>query len=563
MARKRVRIPKTQGPAVIDVANAHKTLGTNLVPYAMHYSYGYFAGPDRKHLEKYEIAFRTDPIISRALDYIMRSMISSLGDYVHSDNRAVRYVNEMRDSLEGNLEQQLGELIISALWSGVGISEKVFEHRKGKVWLKKLNNYHPRSMIIVPNNNGELTQGQNVSFHPIFEKSGVYQEIPWIYVTKGIKPKGQLYQNYVKLPLEKLVIVGHNRRHGNWDGESALAPVYLRYQMALETWQNAMITTERYGSPQLAAIVPHGLTSQKIDLPDGGFRYKTVAEAAAEAMSNLSASSALVFEEPYAVTGKEAIRLQNVSTFNNFGDNFLSIIKYLYSDILVGLGVPPLLFLEHGEGLGAGAVSKVHAETYKQLLIALYKEFIEPFCEQVIGQLLYWNFGITDPGQFVFTPYDIEASNTLMMALGAANTNGVLDMSEEEDLQYSRAKMGFPLASQDTISRRLKNNKRLMDAIRTPDGTKAKMADAKNDTQLQATQIQANIQDKMNKRSTDTQKQIAEQNNQAKHQTEKEKTKQAAMGHEQVMSGKAAQLEKAKAQAVVAKQQAKPAPKKR
>lgn len=501
-----------------------KAVGTSLSTDSLHFRYGIYESPDKQHMVEYEIAFRTNPIINRALNFIKTTMLASLGSYTHSDDRAKDYVNELLSTMDSNLLDELGQLIVSSLWSGVGVSEKIFEARDGKIFLKKLINYHPRSLTFVTNRQGELVDNSSDVITPTFPRTGVWQHIPSNLLVKlAATRKRNQWANYFRIPVNKLVIVAHNRRHGNIAGESALAPVWLSYQMLMETWQNLMITTERYGSPQVAAIVPKGITSEKINFVDPetgtpGVRPKTLAEKAVEQLSQLSSTSALVFEEPPGIANQERIRLQNISSFNNFGDNFLSPINQLYSDILVGLGVPPLLFLEHSGGLGAGAIAQVHAETYKQQMIALYHQFVEPFCEQVIGQLLYLNFGIKDPGKFTFNPFDLASADTMIKVFTDAIHHGILDSSTEEDLQWSRVKLGIPLASQESMPKRISNNLKFMEYLRRKDKDKIEIARLRADATVEATEIMANAQKENSQRQANTQKQVTKMN--IEHQKE-------------------------------------------
>lgn len=522
-----------------------KAVGTSLSTDSLHFRYGIFEGPDKQHMVDYEIAFRTNPIINRALHFIKMTMLASIGSYTHQDDRAKQYVDELLTTMDSNLLDELGQLIISALWSGVGVSEKIFEARNGKIFLKKLINYHPRSLTFVTNRQGELVDNSTDVIMPTFPRTGVWQHIPSNLLVKlAATRKRNQWANYFRLPINKLVIVAHNKRHGNIAGESAMAPIWLSYQMLMETWQNLMITTERYGSPQVAAIVPKGITSEKVNFVDPdtgapGTRPKTLAEKAAEQLSQLSSTSALVFEEPTGITNQERVRLQNISSFNNFGDNFLSPINQLYSDILVGIGVPPLLFLEHSGGLGAGAIAQVHAETYKQQMTSLYHQFVEPFCEQVIGQLLYLNFGIKDPGRFTFNPFDLASADTMIKVFTDAIHHGILDSSTEEDLQWSRVKLGIPLASEKTVEQRLKNNAKFMEYLRRKDKDKIEIARVRADATVEAAEIMAGVQDDASRRQTSTQKSVtqmnidhqkemAERNNKLKLQIEKLKAKKEA-----------------------------------
>lgn len=505
-----------------------RSVGTSLSHYSLHGKNGFIIGPDYQHLTKYEVAFRTDPMINRALNFIKLSMVHSLGNYVHPNPEMSTFVRDMINKMEGNLKDEMAQLVISGLWSGFGVSEIMYRAEGDKILIKRLTNYHPRSISIVTDTHGQLTHGERNAAHPYLPYTGIWQELPTMLIgSRKVDRRHTFYNNFVRLPEEKLVFVTHNKRHGNFYGESALAPIWTRYQMVMETWQNLMITTERYGSPQVAAIVPNGITSAKIPDPaaPGGERYKTIAEAAQDSMANLSTTSALVFEEPIGLGTNEKIRLQALTSFNNFGDNFLKTISHIYGDILVGLGVPPLLFMEHSGGLGAGTIAQVHADTYKQFITALYKEFAEPFCEQVIGRLLKINFGETDPGHFEFNPLDIAAADTIIKTFTSGVQFGFIDPTEEDDLQMVRSRIGVPLATEQSVSRRLKNNKTLMATVRRPDIDKVEVAKLRADSVIEGHKIISDSQMKNTAKQTDTQLKIVNLNNEVKREVEVEKQK--------------------------------------
>jgi hypothetical protein len=489
------------------------SIGTNLVPYALHFRYGYFQGPDQIHLEKYENAMRKDPILNRAIRFIALTMISSIGPFVHEDRRAMDFVREMRDTMDGNLENELEQLIVSGLWGGVGVSECTYVARNAKVWLKSMHNYHPRSIKIVPDDHGRLVDGANLRFppEPQFRVSGIYQELPSRRMLAMRDGRRTFVGNHVKLPMNKIVYVAHNKRHGNHAGESAFAPCWIFYQMILETLQNLMITTERYGSPQIAAIVPQAPTNELNTPGDINSGYKSVADKAIEALSNMTARTGMVFEEPAGgnMGATEKIRLQVLSSFNNFGDNFWTTIMKLYQLVLVGLGVPPLLFLEHNGGLGAGAIAQVHADTYKEYLLALRTEFLEPFTEQVIGRLLKLNFDIDDPGHFEFNPFDLAAADTLMKVFGQATEMGYLHPDQEEDFHSVRGRLGLRTASKDSMPARMAANTKLLEAMRDPEKGKRDVAKIRNSGAEKTANIAAAAQVAAVDKQTAAQKAVA------------------------------------------------------
>lgn len=461
------------GARVIGKLKAH---GSTMTMQALHTNGVYFDTPERKYIAEYEGAYRNDPYIRDAFDKVTGSMLASLGEYMHKDPRAVEYVKNLDREMDGNLRQSLGEAILGARIAGYSVSEMVLKPKDNLVYLESIDSYHPLSIHVVPNKAGKLTEGETDAAHPHL-KTGIWQRLPMqMRIDKTAGTSGFHDLDYVNLPLESVLFLCHAGRYGNIMGESQMAPVWKRLESVYELIRGLLITTERYGSPQVAVTVPKSNTNEEIDDGNGNTVFKSLAQKVSEGMAELNSSTGIVVEEPVGLPGNPQVRFTNISSFNNFSEVFLGSLKFFYRDILVGLGIPPLLVLEQEGGLGNGTLSKIHAEMYKQLITAMYKEFVEPFTTQVIGRLLKLNFGIEDPGYFEFNPFDLSAAETLMLVFGEASDHGLLDFSIEEDLQMGRTKLGLPRASAETIQERIKNNKDLMQAKRRPDVDKVKIA---------------------------------------------------------------------------------------
>lgn len=481
--------------------------GTTVVSGAQHVFGHTVDSPERQYLHDYEAMYRNDPYVRRCIDYIVDTIQASLSDYVHDDPRAVKYVKELDQKMEGTIIEALGEHMTAALTAGFAVNEKVYFAEDGLVWFKRLPSYHPTSIWVVTNARGELTEGEDTLLHPSIGKTGVWQRVPHMVAQEaGIK---LAKVEHVQLPLNKVVLTKHAARYGNPMGESIMAPVWKRLEMVYKMWSDLLVTTERYGSPQVAAIVPKANTSETMVTSDGQTIYKPLALKVAEQMQQLSTANGLVIEEPVGLPNDAKVRLQNISSFNNFAEAYHGSIDKLYRDVMVGIGVPPLLYLENAQGLSAGTIAKVHAETYKQLIVSLYSQLVQPFVEQTIGYLLRVNFGIKDPGRFVFKPFDLTAADTMMQTFETANKNGVLDMSVEQDLVMARRMLGYDELDPASVQQRLKNNTVLMEAIRRPDVDQVAIAKGNNKTTLEQATTMAETQKYSVDKSTDTQVAVA------------------------------------------------------
>ncbi len=485
-----------------------KQIGSAISPYNGN-SHTEIEGPDKHHWQKYEQAARRDYIISRALNFQIRTMLASLGAYLHPNPKIKDFVERNLNEAQGNLQKWLSELMWSGLVYGRGSSEIVWEPRDGQIFLKNLIAYHPRSISLVVSLDGVLTDGKKNPYSSIFPKTGVWQELPSrVMLARDSRLRKDTFLNYVRIPLNKTCIVTHQGKFGNYDGESALAPIWDSYQRKVKTRDDLMITAERYGAPLISVVAPFAYTSNTvIDEATNQPRKETLVESIARNMENINTSTGLVIEEPALGSTQEKVRVSAITTGNNFGDSFLNTLHQLDSEILLGLGVPPLLFLEQSVGLGSGSLAATQADYYKETLVSMFKEFVEPFTEQVIGRLVYYNFGDTNPGRFSFTPFDMMATEKLMLALELGANLGIVDSSDTEDLQEMRARIGLSALDETRLNKRAKSNAEAMKITKNPNVDKIQIAKLRLDgqkyvadrtakTQLEAAKISARNQPK-------------------------------------------------------------------
>ncbi len=462
---------------VPEVKVGSKQVGSAITPY-----YGNSAteleGPDKFHWQKYEQAVRRDYIISRAINFQIRTMLASIGDYTHPNPKIRDFVKKNLDQAEGNLQKWIFELMWSGLVYGRGVSEINWVVRDNQVFINNLVSYHPRSISLVVSLDGVLTDGKKNPYSSLFPKTGVWQELPSkILMARDNRLKKDAFLSYVRIPLNKVCLVTHAGKFGNYDGESALAPIWDSYQRKVKTRDDLMITAERYGAPLVAITAPFAYTANTvIDEQTNQPRKETLAESISRNMEHLSTSTGLVIEEPALGAAQEKVRIQTVTTGNNFGDSFLNVLHQLDAEILLGLGVPPLLFLEQRVGLGSGSLAATQADYYKETLVTLFKEFVEPFTEQVIGRLVYYNFGDTNPGKFSFTPFDISATEKLMLVIETGAALGLFDSSDPQDLQELRTRTGFSALDEQRLNARAKSNKEAMVNTKDPDKGKIEIA---------------------------------------------------------------------------------------
>lgn len=414
-----------------------KQAGSSVLSNTVYAVNGFLGNPDAIRLHEYERALTTDETVAAALDFVQLSIVASLGEYQHRNPDIQAFVRENLNAMEGNYKQAIGELSLSALWAGFGVSEIIWTVENGKIWIERLANYHPATIHISVDKTGTLTEhGEPIQggFRP-----------PGIYQTDLIRAG-----DYTKLPLSKTCLISHRRRHGNYYGESIIRRVYKNWRYkdpGLEMWAIAL---DRYGTPVVYAIVPNVSTGREITdsgAPDGK-RLETLADTAINAISNIHLGTGLVLEQP---DPENKVSLGTLTTGNNFGTSFEAFIGHLDRSIYRGLLIPQLIFNEGRGGLGGQAVAKIHFDVYKLMLQSLYAQFIEPFTEQVIGRLVRYNFNESDPGTFPMTPFDAATAELLARSWETMVSVGALDPSNVSDLNTMRQTVGLPTIDKPII----------------------------------------------------------------------------------------------------------------
>jgi len=397
---------------------------------------GFLANPDAIRLQEYERALTTDETVAGAIDFIQLSLIASMGEYQHPREDIRRFVQENLDNMEGNFRQALGEMVLSALWSGFACSEMVWRVDGGSLWLERMANYHPGSIHMAVDRNGYLTEGGEPMM-PGSKTPGVYQMSP----VKG-------WGTYLPLPMNKLCILTHRKRHNNYYGESIIRRIYKLWKYkdpGLEMWAIAL---DRYGTPVVYAVVPNLPTGREIgdSYSEGGKRAETMADSASVALAGIHTGTGLVLENP---DPQNEIQLGTLSTGNNYGTSFENFIGHLDRGMYRGMLIPQLVFSD-GKG-GMNSTAQTHFAVYQAMIKALYSQFVEQFTEQVIGRLIRYNFNETNPGKFPWIPFDPTISSTITNALDKMVDKGVVDTSDITDLNIVRQIIGLPSKEQAMV----------------------------------------------------------------------------------------------------------------
>lgn len=451
-----------------------RQVGSSLSYWTSQSVYGFFGHPEYLRLAEYERALTTDETIGAGVEFLKLSILASMGPYWHPNPDVVSFVNENFSRMRGSYKSAVGELAMSAIWAGFGVSETVYKPEDGRVWINYIANYNPRTLTMYVNQNGQLTQGETPAFNVAF-KTGIWQD------RLGGAP--------IQLPLERCCLISHNKRYNNYYGESGLKRIYKNWRLkeaVLEMWNVAL---DRYGTPVVYAVVPNGLTGNQVQDPNaaGGVRAETFADSTEAAIASIHTGTGLVITNPTADASQ--IKLGTLTTGNNFGGAFEEAIRHYNKMIFRGLLIPALLLNENDRGnLGSGSSTQIHFEVYKMVLNELYQEIIEPFVEQVIGPLVRINFGDPNPGRFEMAPWDPATMEVMSNIFEKMVMVGAIDNTDVNDINMMRAKVGIDLMEADRAKRLAVKNRALS---LTPNHQEEVQADFKTTTKSAAQAPQA------------------------------------------------------------------------
>lgn len=392
----------------------------------------YMVPANFNRLLEYERAAKTDETIGAGLEFMKLALIASIKEYRHPDAEIQAFVRKALDEMIGTIEYAVGELAESTLTHGYSVSEILWKLVDGKIQIDELMNYHPASILIIPNVQGRLVDRQAL-------------DNPWYTPPAPISHTG-IWQigvdgaSYNHLPLNKVCLTVHGKRSGIYTGTSAIQRVYKNWMLKDIVLEMYNVALDRYGTPIAYAVVPAGVTPDLINDPQTGkTRNMTIREAAETAMAQMHRGTALVFQRP---SMQDDIKIDTLTTGNNFGSVFLDAINYYNKAIFRGLLIPQLLLEEGSAGLSNPG--QTHWNVFKLMIRALAKEIVTPFCEQVIGRMIQYNFKNSHPGQFIIEPFDPAVSAIMAAVFDKLVKNGYLNPSDEDDLNEVRELFGLP-----------------------------------------------------------------------------------------------------------------------
>ena len=420
----------------IGMATSYISAGENFVPVKR---------PHHYQLASWDNARLKEPIIKNGIEKLTLYICSKIGEYHHPNTMIEDFVNA---NIENRIQLWIQEIAMSAYWSGFGFSETLWTKRKGpnnlrQIWIDDVVNYHPTQVEFRLNDYSRLTHGEKNSYSQFH--SGIWVPAPSV-LNKSKKHSKSYTGGMIRIPKSKAYHLAFGGSSNNPWGVSQLNAV-LDYHLFKEAFRDMMaIALDRYGTPLLYAVVPPQMTSEVIQEPDGSQRNKTYREAVAEVLQSVKGNQGIVLEQ---MSKEYPVSIGSLTTSNNYADAFTQAIDFCDHNMQVGMGIPNLIMRDERSGLGNGSSSESQVEMFNMLISHYFKLSTNAFINQVVRQLIAYNFDpstvkdISQPGYINEVPLRPTEIETLTKAIKEMTMLGFINPTDQEDYNHVRSMLKF------------------------------------------------------------------------------------------------------------------------
>ena len=429
----------------LGLATSYVSTGENFVPLRK---------PHHYQLAAWDNARLKEPIIKSGIEILSLFLCSKIGDYEHPNPMIEDFVNA---NIKNHIKKWIQEMVISAYWSGYGVSEVLWERRPGpkrirQVWIDEVVNYHPTQVQFRLNDYSRLTHGDKTSYSQLL--SGIW--VPAPNNLKSKKPSKSYTGGMIRLDRSKVWHVAFDGSSNNPWGVSQLHSV-LDYHLFKEAFRDMMaVALDRYGTPLLYAIVPPQITNEVIEEADGTIRNKQYRESVTEALQDVRGNQGIVLEQ---LSKEYPVEIGTLTTGNNFADAFNSAIALCDANMQVGMGIPNLIMRDERSGLGNGQSSENQVEIFNMMISQYFHIATQAFTEQVIRQLISYNFDpdtvkdVQDPGKILEIPSRPTEIEQLVNAYEKLTNLGFINAADPQDFHHVRAMLRLPQREPDKYAK--------------------------------------------------------------------------------------------------------------
>lgn len=410
--------------------------------------------PSIKRLNFIDKAYKNEPLIRQGLEFISLAVLQRINSYEHEDPLIEEFITK---SLLPKMPSIVKKILISLLKYGSTTAELMYEYKDGpsnipQVILKDFIVYHPLSVDIQLNNYKQLTHGEKVV--DSMYKSGVWVPLPSLLVdNRKSYQGGEIVGSKIRLPEYKCFHMSNTIEGDSPFGTSLLESI-LPYHLYKEAFTNMMwIALDRYGTPFIYVKVPNIHTGKTVIGVDGEPEPVTLYDEVVEAVENLSDQNALVLTQN---SKDQPVDIGTLTTGNNFSDSFIQAIQFCDENMIMGLGIPNLLFRDKTSTLGSGQAGETQLEVFNSFIDSFYMLVSEHILEQIVGNLIDLNFSrdLHPLGQHrgVFTkrPPRFSDLKVVIAAIETLDNLGYVNKNNKTDFDWVRDLVNAPKRDLDT-----------------------------------------------------------------------------------------------------------------
>ena len=405
--------------------------------------------PSIKRFNFIDKAYKNEPLIKQGLEFITLAVLQRLNSYEHDDPLIEEYITH---TLVPKLPNIIKKVVISLLKYGSATSELMYEYKEGpnnipQVVLKDFILYHPLSVDIQLNNYKQLTHGEKVEGS--IYKSGIWVPLPSLLVnsSRTTYQGAQIVGSKIRLPEYKCFHMSNTIEGDSPFGTSILESI-LSYHLYKEAFTNMMwVALDRYGTPFIYVKVPNIHTGKTQLGPDGEPEPVTLFDEVTEAVDNLSDQNALILTQN---SKDQPVEIGTLTTGNNFSDSFIRAIQFCDENMIMGLGIPNLLFRDKTSTLGSGQAGETQLEVFNSFIDSFYMLVTEHILDQIVGNLIDINFSRDlhplgeHRGTFTKKPPRFSDLKVVIDAIEVLDNLGYVNKNNKTDFDWVRDLVSAP-----------------------------------------------------------------------------------------------------------------------
>lgn len=440
------------------------------IPALFNQFYRFIQNPSTVSVETFKRMVDTDDTIGSGVDFLTTCLAARIGPYTHPSDVVTKWVNEALGKIKGGFTNAVKELL-GASWAGFAVQEKVWGNDPSGFIVKKLVSLPPTTLLFETERTGDLTPDgilqyqrnynpANLAFGSSslfgFSNGGVnggLRNDP--YAKLGDFPfpirTGNTYSYLsIRIPVVKCIHYAFDAqgKFGNPYGRSLLRRAYKWYVMKDAFLQMLAVALDRKGTPLTIVFADPNTTLLDADKAQAGANMKgnpnvgiRADRAAERAFRNVHNDSTII------LPGRKGQIFDTdfVPQTSNAGD-FMAAIDLCNKSLLRALLVPSLIF-GNGDGTGSYSLGQEHARTFNRILDGILAGVKETLKDQLIKQLIAYNFpasvwadNVGDFGKVEMSPEEIAKE---MDILEKAVNIGAVDMTDLNDLNAIRSKIGM------------------------------------------------------------------------------------------------------------------------